>query len=41
MTPTSAVLALQDGTVFNGVSVGAVGNATGEVEVQSPDEFFI
>ena len=25
------MLALQDGTVFNGVSVGAVGNATGEV----------
>lgn len=31
MTPTPAVLALEDGTVFNGVSVGAVGNATGEV----------
>ncbi len=31
MTPTSAVLALEDGTVFDGVSVGAVGKATGEV----------
>jgi carbamoyl-phosphate synthase small subunit len=31
VAPTSAVLALQDGTVFSGVSIGAVGNATGEV----------
>jgi carbamoyl-phosphate synthase small subunit len=28
---TPAVLALEDGTVFHGVSVGAVGTATGEV----------
>ena len=28
---TPAVLALEDGTVFRGVSVGAAGTATGEV----------
>jgi carbamoyl-phosphate synthase small subunit len=27
----SAVLALADGTVFNGISIGAKGNTTGEV----------
>ncbi|MGH8250697.1 MAG: glutamine-hydrolyzing carbamoyl-phosphate synthase small subunit [Steroidobacteraceae bacterium] len=31
MTPTPAVLALEDGTVFRGVSVGASGVTTGEV----------
>ena len=31
MASTSAVLALQDGTVLHGVSIGAMGNATGEV----------
>ena len=31
MTTTPAVLALEDGTVFRGISVGARGNATGEV----------
>ena len=28
---TPAVLALEDGTVFRGVSIGAAGTATGEV----------
>ena len=31
MTPTPAVLALEDGTVFRGVSIGAPGVTTGEV----------
>ena len=31
MTPTPAVLALEDGTVFRGVSIGASGVTTGEV----------
>ena len=31
MTPTAAVLALEDGTVFHGVSIGAAGVTTGEV----------
>ncbi|MDP9199341.1 MAG: glutamine-hydrolyzing carbamoyl-phosphate synthase small subunit [Pseudomonadota bacterium] len=31
MTPTPAVLALEDGTVFRGVSIGASGVAAGEV----------
>ncbi|MGQ0384675.1 MAG: glutamine-hydrolyzing carbamoyl-phosphate synthase small subunit [Gammaproteobacteria bacterium] len=31
MTPTPAVLALEDGTVFRGISVGASGVTTGEV----------
>ena len=31
MTTTPAVLALEDGTVFRGISVGARGNTTGEV----------
>ncbi len=31
MTPTPAVLALEDGTVFRGISVGAPGVTTGEV----------
>ncbi|TAK53505.1 MAG: carbamoyl-phosphate synthase small subunit [Gammaproteobacteria bacterium] len=31
MTATPAVLALEDGTVFSGVSIGAPGNTTGEV----------
>ena len=31
MTPTPAVLALEDGTVFRGISIGASGVTTGEV----------
>ncbi|HWN06704.1 MAG TPA: glutamine-hydrolyzing carbamoyl-phosphate synthase small subunit [Steroidobacteraceae bacterium] len=31
MTPTPAVLALEDGTVFRGISIGAPGVTTGEV----------
>ncbi|HEY5608300.1 MAG TPA: carbamoyl-phosphate synthase domain-containing protein, partial [Alphaproteobacteria bacterium] len=31
MTATPAVLVLEDGTVFNGVSIGAPGITTGEV----------
>ena len=31
MTATPAVLALEDGTVFSGVSIGAPGNTSGEV----------
>ncbi len=31
MTTTPAVLALEDGSVFRGISVGARGNTTGEV----------
>src|SRR6188768_2824334 len=31
VTPTPAVLALEDGTVFRGISIGASGVTTGEV----------
>ena len=31
MIPTPAVLALEDGTVFRGISIGASGVTTGEV----------